>query len=95
MTDTEIIMEDVKFLISIYIIGVVIAVPILAYDLRKIQDRGYVLMPESIKRIAMLSLWSWALVCFRFAAYFTDYIIYLYVKLMFKYKVWKNKNKSV
>lgn len=73
-----------------YSIGVVVASLIMLYDLRKTQDIGYVFMSENMKRVAMLSLWSWVFVFSRFAVWLIDFVVFWCVWIVFKYKVWRN-----
>lgn len=75
-------MKDVNFWISLYALGAAVAAMIVVYDLRKIQEKGYVLTSETGKRIAILLLLSWVFVFFRFSVWFMDY------------KVWRNRKRN-
>lgn len=87
-------MEDIEFCLYFYALGVVIAELIVLYDLRKLAKDGYILHADYFLDITLISLLSWYLVFYRFTVLLIDFVIYWYVWIVFKYKMWKIKNSN-
>ena len=78
----------------IYFVGVAIAFALLMHAVRRESEKQlFVFVPN--ERVQFLSLLSWVVVAGFAAAWLLDKLTFIYVYLLFKYKVWKHgKNKG-
>lgn len=75
----------------IYFVGVAIAFALLMHAVRRESEkRLFAFVPN--ERVQFLSLLSWVIVAGFAAAWLLDKLTFIYVYLLFNYKVWKHGN---
>lgn len=80
-------------ILYIYLFGVLLAYATLMYAIRRHGNNTlFIFIPK--ERVQFLSLFSWIVVCGFVAAWLYDMITFIYVFLLFKYLLWKQKKKS-
>lgn len=77
--------------LQIYLLGVLCAFALITYAIRRHNASG--LFVTSYKKVQYLSLLSWIIVGGFIAAWLYDMITFIYVFLLFKYLLWKQKKK--
>lgn len=79
--------------LQIYLLGVLCAFALITYAIRKNGEKHLFLFIPN-ERVQFLSLFSWIVVCGFVAAWLYDMITFIYVFLLFKYLLWKQKKRS-
>ena len=80
-------------ILYIYLFGVLLAYATLMYAIcRHGNNTLFLFIPK--ERVQFLSLFSWIVVCGFVAAWLYDMITFIYVFLLFKYLLWKQKKRS-
>lgn len=80
-------------ILYIYLFGVLLAYATLMYAIRRHGNNTlFLFIPK--ERVQFLSLFSWIVVCGFVAAWLYDMITFIYVFLLFKYLLWKQKKRS-
>ena len=80
-------------ILYIYLFGVLLAYATLMYAIRRHGSNTlFLFIPK--ERVQFLSLFSWIVVCGFVAAWLYDMITFIYVFLLFKYLLWKQKKRS-
>lgn len=82
------------FLTTLYLIGVVAAFVIVMQALREREESwNEAFVSYSMFRVGLLASLSWILVFSFVVVWLSDYLVYWYVYLLFRYKQWKQNKK--